>query len=249
MDISFQLYSARNFAPWENIYQLLGVLGYTQVEGFGAAYEDVEKTKSMLDKNELAMPTGHFFPIDAFEKDFDKTIKTAKFLGMSRVFCPAPEDFWRNGTDSKNWISLAKRLEEVCKRVNDAGLSFGWHNHHWEFEPIDGDKLPMELILEYAPSIDWEIDVAWVVRGHADPLEWISKYSDRITTAHVKDLAPEGQCTDEDGWADPGYGTIDWKKNYVALCNAGVDIFIMEHDNPSDIERFASRAIETMRKF
>ncbi len=106
----------------------------------------------------------------------------------------------------------------------------------------------MELILEYAPSIDWEIDVAWVVRGHADPLEWISKYSDRITTAHVKDLAPEGQCTDEDGWADPGFGIIDWKKNYVALCNAGVDIFIMEHDNPSDIERFASRAIETMRK-
>ena len=109
MDISFQLYSAR-----------LGEY-ISAIEGFGAAYEDVEKTKSMLDKNELTMPTGHFFPIDAFEKDFDKTIKTAKFLGMSRVFCPAPEDFWRNGTDSKNWISLAKRLEEVCKRVNDAG--------------------------------------------------------------------------------------------------------------------------------
>ena len=61
MDISFQLYSARNFAPWENIYQLLGVLGYTQVEGFGAAYEECKKKqKDMLDKNELTMPTGHF---------------------------------------------------------------------------------------------------------------------------------------------------------------------------------------------
>ena len=57
MDISFQLYSARNFAPWENIYQLLGVLGYTQVEGFGAAYEDVEKTKSTVSYTHLTLPT------------------------------------------------------------------------------------------------------------------------------------------------------------------------------------------------
>ena len=42
MNWSFQLYSARNFQPWEGVLQTLGKLGYTQVEGFGGVYDDPE---------------------------------------------------------------------------------------------------------------------------------------------------------------------------------------------------------------
>lgn len=247
MDTSFQLYSARNFMPWADVLKRLANLGYTQVEGFGANYVDAAETKALLDQNGLTMPTGHFFPIGSFEENLSVSLAAAKTLGMSRVFCPAPEDLWRDGTDAANWISLAQRLEEACKKVNDAGFAFGWHNHHWEFMPLPGGEIAMDLILEHAPSIDWEMDVAWVVRGGADPLAWIEKYKDRITTAHVKDIAPEGENADEDGWADPGHGIMDWKAIASALKGIGVDIFVMEHDNPSDIDRFASRAIETFR--
>jgi sugar phosphate isomerase/epimerase len=247
MDVSFQLYSARNFMPWADVYKRLADLGYNQVEGFGGVYTDPAETRDLLDQNGLSMPTGHFFPIGSFEEGLETSIAAAKTLGMKRVFCPAPEDLWRNGTDAANWIDLAKRLEEAGKKVNDAGFAFGWHNHHWEFMPLPGGEIAMELILEHAPSIDWEMDVAWVVRGGADPLDYIARYKDRITTAHVKDIAPAGENTDEDGWADPGHGTMDWKAYAAALRGAGVDIFVMEHDNPSDIGRFASRAIETFR--
>ena len=233
--------------PWADVFKKLSALGYTQVEGFGANYADAAVTKAMLDENGLTMPTGHFFPVGNFEDGLDASLATAKTLGMNRVFCPAPEDMWRDGTDAANWIALAKRLEEAGKKVNDAGLAFGWHNHHWEFMPLPGGEIAMDLILEHAPSIDWEMDVAWVVRGGADPLAYIAKYKDRITTAHVKDIAPAGENTDEDGWADPGHGTMDWKAYAAALRGAGVDIFVMEHDNPSDLDRFASRAIETFR--
>jgi len=168
-------------------------------------------------------------------------------LQMERIFCPAPEDLWRNGTDAANWKSLAQRLEEACKKVNDAGFRFGWHNHHWEFMPLQSGEIPMEIILENAPSIEWEMDVAWVVRGNADPISWINQFGDRITTAHVKDIAPAGENVDEDGWADPGHGTMDWKSCYSALTNVGVDVFVMEHDNPSNVSRFAKRAIETFK--
>ena len=247
MNTSFQLYSAREFTPWVDIYEMLANLGYNQVEGFGANYVDATETKEQLDKNGLTMPTGHFFPIGSFEEELNSTLKAARVLQMERIFCPAPEDLWRNGTDAANWKSLAQRLEEACKKVNDAGFRFGWHNHHWEFIPLQSGEIPMEIILENAPSIEWEMDVAWVIRGDADPISWINRFGDRITTAHVKDIAPAGGNVDEDGWADPGHGTMDWKSCYSALTNVGVDVFVMEHDNPSNVSRFAKRAIETFK--
>ena len=48
------------------------------------------------------------------------------------------------------------------------------------------------------------------MRGGADPLDWIDRYGARIVAVHVKDIAPAGECADEDGWADVGHGTIDW---------------------------------------
>lgn len=247
MDVSFQLYSARDFTPWDQVIAKLADLGYTQVEGFGGVYEDPAAFRALLDQHGLTMPSGHFFPIAHFEDGLQTSLSTAQTLGMNRVFCPAPEDKWRDGTDSANWIALAKRLEEACKKVNDAGLRFGWHNHHWEFMPLPDGALAMDLILEHAPSIDWEMDVAWVVRGGADPLKWIADHGDRITTAHVKDIAPEGENADEDGWSDVGHGRMDWSAIMLALRGAGVDLFVAEHDKPSDVERFASRSIATIR--
>ena len=249
MDVSFQLYSTRNFTPWDEVVKMLAGLGYTQVEGFGANYEDANAFRALLETHSLTMPSGHFFPIGQFEDGLDSSLATARTLGMNRMICPAPEDFWRDGTDAANWIALARRLEEACKKVNDAGLRFGWHNHHWEFMSLPGGEIAMDLILEHAPSIDWEMDVAWVVRGGADPLAYIADHGERITSVHVKDIAPEGENADEDGWADVGHGTIDWSAVMAGLRGAGVDLYVMEHDNPSDGQRFASRSIETFRSY
>ena len=44
----------------------------------------------------------------------------------------------------------------------------------------------------------------------ADPIAELKRYAGRIEAVHVKDIAPAGQCVDEDGWADPGFGVLDW---------------------------------------
>jgi len=248
MNVSFQLYSARNFTPWDTVLQHLANLGYTQVEGFGAAYEDAAAFKGLLDKHGLTMPSGHFFPLEQFEDDFAGVLETARTLGMNRLFCPAlpPE---QRVADPAAWVSVGHRLEEIGNRVRDAGLRFGWHNHDFEFAACADGRLPMDILLESAPSIEWEADIAWIVRGGQDPIQWIDRYAARITAAHVKDIAPEDECIDEDGWADVGYGVMDWKTLTATLRGIGVDLFIMEHDNPSDFERFASRSIETFQRF
>jgi sugar phosphate isomerase/epimerase len=248
MEVSFQLYSARNFTPWADVFATLANAGYTQVEGFGPLYQDPAATRDMLDANGLTMPSGHFFPLGTSESDFDAAISTAKTLGINRLFCPAPEEAIRTG-GRPEWEAFASRLDMAAKRIQDAGLRFGYHNHHWEFTALDDGTLPFQILLDQAPTMEWEIDVAWVVRGGADPLAWITSQSHRISAAHIKDIAPEGECADEDGWADVGHGTMDWPALTRALRDTGCDLFVMEHDNPSDGTRFATRSITNFKTY
>jgi sugar phosphate isomerase/epimerase len=105
----------------------------------------------------------------------------------------------------------------------------------------------MNILLDGAPDIDWEMDVAWVMRAEQDPMEWAEKYGSRITALHVKDLAPKGEAQDEDGWADVGHGTMNWRALLPRLkSNTAAAHLVMEHDNPSDLERFVSRSIQSV---
>lgn len=247
MNISFQLYSARNATPWDQVLRELASLGYTRVEGFGGVYDDPSAFRAMMDENGLSMPSGHF-GVDALQDAFDATIETAGVLGIERIYCPYLDADARP-KDVGGWVSFAGQLATIGAKVRDAGLSFGWHNHDFEFQPMASVEVPMQIILDHAPDIDWEMDVAWIVRGGAAPLDWIEAHAGRIKSAHVKDIAIAGTCEDEDGWADVGHGTMDWPALASALHQAGCDLFVMEHDNPSDAARFARRSLETAQTF
>ena len=84
--------------------------------------------------------------------------------------------------------------------------------------------------------------------GKHDALETVNKYADRLSAAHIKDIAATGECADEDGWADVGYGTMDWQTLVNRLLELDIKNLVMEHDNPKDHERFASRSIETVNR-
>ena len=103
----------------------------------------------------------------------------------------------------------------------------------------------MELMAQSDFAI--ELDQGWVARAGLDPLEWIANFADRISAVHVKDIAPEGTCTDEDGWADVGHGTLDWVAIHAALQDAGVTHYVAEHDNPNDHRRFATRTLAALK--
>ncbi len=246
MNLSFQLYSARNFQPWADVLTMLAGAGYQNVEGFGGVYEDPAGFRALLDQNGLAMPSGHF-SIDALEGDFDTVVKTATTLGVERIFCPhLVAD--KRPSDKAGWQDFAQRLGAVGEKIRAAGFGFGWHNHDFEFVPTVDGSLPMQVLLDAAPDLDWEADIAWIIRGGADPFDWISRHGDRITAVHVKDIAPAGECADEDGWADVGQGTVDWTRLFKDIAaHTPAKLMVMEHDNPSDAKRFASRSIDWVR--
>ena len=247
MTWSFQLYSARDFQPWADVFAMVARLGYDGVEGFGGVYSDPAATRALMDRHGLSMPTGHF-SLDMLENDPDAAFGLARTLGVETIICPHIAADLRPA-DADGWADFGKRLAAVHAACAKAGYPFAWHNHDFEFAALSDGSIPMRIMLDAAPDIGWEIDVAWVVRGGADPMSWIAEYGSRIVAAHVKDMAPAGEAADEDGWADVGHGTMDWPAIMTALRDTKTAVFVMEHDKPSDIERFASRSIEAARTF
>lgn len=245
MDIGFQLYSARNY-PLADVLKKIASLGYKQVEGFGGVYGDPEDLRAKLDDSGLAMPTGHI-GLDQLGKPAE-TIRLAETLGIKVVICPwlSPD---QRPSDASGWQRFGEQLQRLARPYQDAGLTFGYHNHDFEFARF-GDNYAMDLLLNAAPDVGVEADVAWIARGKADPKPWLEKFGGRIVAIHVKDIAVPGQNADEDGWADVGHGVLPWQDLLkTAKSRTSAQYFIVEHDNPSDIDRFASRSIAAIRSF
>ncbi len=88
------------------------------------------------------------------------------------------------------------------------GLTFGWHNHDFEFADLGGEEKPLDLILQGSDDLALELDVAWVQVGGEDPITWIEKYADRIVATHIKDIAPKGEARMR--MAGPMSVTVSW---------------------------------------
>ncbi len=244
MKTSYQLYSSRNFGPLPQTFKMLADMGYVQVEGYGALFQNLGDSTALaagLEENGLTMPSGHF-GLDLVEDTPDAVIDTAMSLGIEHVFVPYL-DAPNRPSDAAGWREFGARVERAGAPLVGAGLSFGWHNHDFEFTALPDGSMPIDSLLDGGPELTLEFDVAWCARAGQDPFPWIDKLADRMASVHVKDIAPEGENLTEDGWADVGQGTMDWAGLMPRLRATGCDLFIMEHDNPSDDERFAASSL------
>jgi len=243
MELSFQLYSARN-TPIDEALKIVRDSGYSRVEAYRDNVASGELFTRAVADNQLSVDSLHI-NIEPLRSQLDASLKTARELGVSQVVCPYLEQSQRpDSVDS--WKALAAELSGIARFWADQNIVFAWHNHDFEFFKLGDGSLPMALLMEHAPEMQWEIDVAWIVRAGADPVEMIEKYGDRISAVHIKDLAAEGKCLDEDGWADVGHGVVDWATFLPMLRKGSANIYAVEHDNPSDLERFARRSREAV---
>ncbi len=248
MKPALQLFSMRDCADQIALLAQLPGLGITKVEGYGGVYGDPSGYRAAMDANGITMPSGHM-ALGDIEADFDATLAIVKTLGITRVFAPYLLEKDRPDT-AEGWAALGQRLNTAGKKYADHGITFGWHNHDFEFIALDDGSTPMDVLLDAAPDITWEADLAWIVRGGRDPAEYINRYGDRLSAIHVKDIADEGTNVEEDGWSDLGAGTMDWAALLQACRDASGDlIYALEHDKPSDPVGYAKRsaaAFETL---
>jgi sugar phosphate isomerase/epimerase len=245
--LSIQLYTLRSLEDIHRILDTVAQAGYRYVETVGSHLDNAADVRAKLDSRGLKASSSHV-SLAALREKPDVVAAACRTLGFTHLFMPAvPPD--QRDMAADGWRMLGHELGKIAERFQGHGIRLGYHNHHWELRPKEGDKTALELIFEAAGGspLTWQVDVAWLVRGNADPKEWISRYREKIAAAHVKDIAPPGQNEDQDGWADVGSGVLDWRDLWRFCRNAGAEWMVVEHDKPADPAQTARASFAFLR--
>ena len=165
VDISYQLYCSRNFPPLADTCKMLAAAGYTQVEGFGGLFDDLDALKAAVDGAGLAMTSSHM-NLDMIRNDPAQAIKIAQTMGFKKAFVPFVMPDYRPADDA-GWRAFGQELVEMGKPLQDAGLTFGWHNHDFELAALPSGARPLELMAEAGLTL--ELDLGWVARAGENP--------------------------------------------------------------------------------
>ena len=228
--IGLQLYTVRRemAVDVDATLEKVAAAGYREVEFAGYFGRDPAKLRATLDHFRLAAVSCHVGVPDV-EAKWDGTLAAAKLLGHKWVIVASVNGSAYESVDTLK--ALAARFNAIGRRVSDAGLRFGYHNHNTEFRPVQG-SVPYDVLLsETDPKlVDFEMDVYWVTKGGADPLAYFARYPGRFHLIHAKDASAPPALE----MRDVGGGTIDWKKIFAARGQAGIEKVIVEHDNPKD---------------
>lgn len=237
--ISYQLYSARQFPPVEAQLETLADIGYQAVEPYDPVYgENPAEFRMTLDRHGLQCPTAHM-PLQGLAQDREKYFHIAGALGVDTIVIPyiPPDD---RPVDPEGWNAIARRLGGLAAAAGEAGFKLAWHNHDFEYQTLSNGSRPIDILLA-APDVLWEADIGWIARAKASPQVELTRYAERLIAVHAKDLAPAG-ATAEDGWADVGFGVIDWPGLWPLIGQTKARVLVVEHDNPSDWRRSAERS-------
>ncbi|MCZ6632232.1 MAG: sugar phosphate isomerase/epimerase [bacterium] len=241
--IAAQMYTVRDFTKTpEDIAESLKkvkAIGYDamQVSGFGPI--DPQELKHMADGEGLDIIATHT-GFDRMRDDTQAVIDEHLLWNCKYPAIGGLPQTYREGGEG-GYLRFARDASEVGRTLAEAGLTFAYHNHNFEFQKF-GNRTALELILqETDPKVlQLEIDVYWVQAGGADPAAWIRKARARIDLVHVKDMAIEGR---EQRFAEVGEGNLNWPAILEAGRESGTRWYIVEQDRCYDRDPFDSLKI------
>ena len=154
-------------------------------------------------------------------------------------------------TELRKFIDLYNKTAEVYAKE---GFKLSFHNHNYEFEPIDGRKTPMEIFAEeFDPNnITFVLDTCWVAAGGADVREWMERLAGRIDILHLKDMTLS--MKDESyRLTEVGYGNLSWDPIIKTAEEIGVKHYVVEQDGnwtggPANALRLSAEFLAQYRK-
>ena len=246
--LSVQLFTLRTLPDIDAILAAVAGAGYTHVELIGSHLEQAKDIAAKLADHNLKASSSHV-SMAALRADPDKILDACRQLQFTDLYMPSVPAEERQ-SPAEYWRSLGAELAVLADRFLKEGIRLGYHNHNWELELKDENRTALDVLFEAAGKspLTWQADIAWIVRGGADPRTLLPRYRDRITAAHVKDLAPAGENTEEAGWADVGHGVLDWRSLWDLCVENGARWMVVEHDKPLDPVRSVTRSFNSIKQ-
>ena len=235
--LAVQLYTVRESldADLPKTLRRVADTGIEAVELAGLPPLSTEELRDHLVQAGLR-PIASHESLERIEANPDAVIAKLQMLGLRRAVVPwlAPER--RSSLDAAR--RTARQLRRIAEYFDVRGMRLAYHNHDFEFEPLDGTTLWQVLVDELPASIELEIDVYWAAIAGRDPVELIRELGSRVRMLHMKDMAPTTGRED----LPPGDGVLDWPSIVSTATELGVEWYIIEQDNPTNVYVDLARA-------
>ena len=225
--IALQLYTLRQLAADDlaGTLRAVAAAGYQSVELAGLPPTVPGELARLLEVSELRAIASHE-AVESLRTDTHGVAARMAEVACPRVIVPwMPEGDRRKVDDVRRF---AAELGGYARQLADEGIRLGYHNHAFEFEPLDGTTIWDVLLAELPPEVEIELDVYWAAAGGRDPIAEIRTAVGRVRLLHMKDRTAGPEPHD----APVGEGTLPFPEIIEAARSAGVEWYVVEQDEP-----------------
>lgn len=246
-EMALQLYSVRDLigtpelyrANADSVFRELHQMGYTAIEMWGYSSktrlflgQSAEKVRADVERAGMKIVSSHVVrPLTEEEyakHDYSKalewwkrTIEDNRKLGIKYIVTSLGGE----AKTLKDVQTCAEYYNAIGRLCREAGLTYCYHSHWWEYKEMEGTTFLDYLIQHTDPQlVSFQMDVYWAVYGRVCPVEYFWKYPGRFKLLHIKDKYEIG-----------GSGFVGFDAIFRNADVAGVEAFMVELENaPKD---------------
>ncbi len=229
--LAAQMYTVRDFTKttegFTDAIAKVGEIGYTAAQISAIGPVPPADVKKICDDHGITIVNTHI-PWQRLQEDISAVIEEHHLWQCKHVAVGSmPFHFIESGEEGLH--QFIKEATEVGRTLHEAGLTFSYHNHSFEFMRY-GDKCGLEILFDETDPryVQAELDTYWIQFGGGDVCDWILRLKDRMPVIHFKDMAMAG-------WRDHlmmevGEGNLNWPAILNACREANVEWYAVEQD-------------------
>ena len=199
-------------------------IGYKGVEGAGQLLKgDVAENVKRFHGLGLEALC-HSASREALRDSLDQILAETQALQAPRVTV-----WWAPSESRDALLRDAELYNTAGARLAAEGIKLCYHNHDHEFRSAFNGVYGLDVLAEHTDpaAVYFEIDVAWVTIGGADPVAVLRRMAGRVPAIHVKDV----YGLEERGlWTAVGTGVVDLNGSMQAASETGVEWAVVEQD-------------------
>ncbi len=245
--IALQLYSVREDAArdLQGVLAAVAGMGYEGVEFAGYYGHDARTIRGWLDAYGLKVAGAHVGIETLLGDELLRTVEFHQTLGNTTLVVPGLAEQWRNSRAA--WLKTAETLNAVAVALKPYGMRTGYHNHHIEFAPMEGE-LPWDTLFgNTTDDVIMQFDTGNALHGGAQAAPFLRRYPGRAKTVHLKEYSAANAS------ALIGEGDVPWTEIFE-LCETigGTEWYIVEQESyaypPLECVRRCLQALKAMGK-
>ena len=226
--IALQLYSVRENCAKDlpGTLKAVAKMGYEGVEFAGYHGRSAAELRQMLDDLGLKCAGTHLGLETLLGDELAKTVAFNRAIGNKFLIVPGLAEQYRNSRAA--WRKTADIFNGIAQKLAAEGMFTGYHNHHIEFTPMDGE-LPWDTFFgNTRKEVVMQFDTGNAMHGGGEATPFLKRYPGRALTIHLKEFS---KTNDK---AVIGEGDIPWKEIFQLCETSGAtQWYIVEQESYS----------------